>query len=604
MTSFFDQIGAKVNAMLNPEERNKTIIAEVIVKSTDPLLLGPDWAANLEVADLINTYESEGAKEAVKVLKKRLVMETRVQVLSLTLLESLMKNCSTSFHVEVASRDFMTELAKVATNRKTGADVAQQIVGLCGAWAEDDEYRANPMLSLFGTTHAQLVAHGAGQEVVFSPLVAQEGIGLGPMGGGGGAASRPLIATSTTSTRSSAHHVAEPEPPGQVRLVSAPPAVPPGEMGMMAVEDDALPGVAPPPGANAAAGAAAEEEEERLAIQEEEEALQYALAASLEAERSSQQQQPPQQPPPQQQQDAPPTQASQQFAAPGEVERLRGDIATLQGNVTLFAECLGASESAADAAQNELLSELAPALREAAPRVVRLLEGGEVSDEALLMSLITVHEQLGAGLAKYDQQLSAARGALPVAAPATALGAAAAATAAASPSPAAPADHTGLLVGDLSLSDERDLLSPPPAAPPPAAPAPAPAPADEPTMMPPEPSPAEELLQLMQPPPQQPSVPPAAPAAPVAAGGAGMGHLDLVDLAPPIAAAPMPPTQPAVAAAGGPMPPPSTPPPSMPPPSMPPPSMPPPSMPPPSTPPPAAPPAGPAGAPVVQIIDI
>ena len=30
------------------------------------------------------------------------------------------------------------------------------------------------MLSLFGTTHAQLVAHGAGQEVVFSPLVAQE----------------------------------------------------------------------------------------------------------------------------------------------------------------------------------------------------------------------------------------------------------------------------------------------------------------------------------------------------------------------------------------------------------------------------------------------
>ena len=601
--SFFDQIGAKVNALLNPEERNKSIIAEVIVRSTDPLLLGPDWAANLEVADLINTYESEGAKEAIKVLKRRLMMETRVQVLSLTLIESLMKNCSTSFHVEVASRDFMTELAKVATNRKTGADVAHQIVGLCGAWSEDDEYRTNPMLSLFGTTHAQLVAHGAGQEVVFSPLVAQEGIGLGPMGGGGGGASRPLVATSTTSTRGAAHHVAEPEPPGQVRLVSAPPAVPPGQVGMMAVEDDALPGVAPPPGAQVEAEAEegegdrlAMEEEERLAMQEEEEALQYALAASLEAEHSSQAQQQPQQQ--QRQPDAPPVQAAQQFAAPGEVERLRGDIATLQGNVTLFGECLGASESAADAAQNELLSELAPALREAAPRVVRLLEGGEVADETLLMALLTVHEQLSTGLAKYDEQLSAAREGLPVAAPATALGAATAA----SPSPAAPADNTGLLVGDLSLSDEGDLLlSQPPAAPPPAAPAPAPAPApaDDLMMMPPEPSPAEELMQLMQPPPQAPPVPP-----PGAPAGAGMGHLDLADLAPPLAA-PMPPTQPMVALAGGPMPPPSTPPnASMPPPSMPPPSMPPPSMPPPSTPPPSTPPAGPAGAPVVQIIDI
>ena len=55
-----------------------------------------------QVAELVNTYESDGAKEAVKALKRRLGLEPRVLALTLTLLESLMKNCSASFHVEVA----------------------------------------------------------------------------------------------------------------------------------------------------------------------------------------------------------------------------------------------------------------------------------------------------------------------------------------------------------------------------------------------------------------------------------------------------------------------------------------------------------------------
>jgi len=80
----------------------KSPIAELVVSSTDPLLMGPDWSANLEVAELVNTYESDGAKEAVKALKRRLGLEPRVLALTLTLLESLMKNCSASFHVEVA----------------------------------------------------------------------------------------------------------------------------------------------------------------------------------------------------------------------------------------------------------------------------------------------------------------------------------------------------------------------------------------------------------------------------------------------------------------------------------------------------------------------
>ena len=68
---------------------------------TPTLTLDPNPNPN-QVAELVNTYESDGAKEAVKALKRRLGLEPRVLALTLTLLESLMKNCSASFHVEVA----------------------------------------------------------------------------------------------------------------------------------------------------------------------------------------------------------------------------------------------------------------------------------------------------------------------------------------------------------------------------------------------------------------------------------------------------------------------------------------------------------------------
>ena len=242
----------------------------------------------------------------------------------------------------------------------------------------------------------------------------------------------------------------------------------------------------------------------------------------------------------------------------GEMGRLTADVATLQGNLALFAECLAASDSAGDTAQNEVLAALLPGLQESQPRVLRLLEGGDVSDEALMVRLLEVHEQLSTCLTKYAQLRS-----VPPADAQPAAVAAPAATATCSHAEAA-AGSAGDLLGGLALAGGELAAS-----------LVASAPANlldiqnEPAL-----TPSEELMQQIH-----------APAPP--GGGAcrtGSTQMGAHAMPPPS----MPPPS---------MPPPSTPPPSTPPPSMPPPSMPPPSMPPPSMPPPPPPPA-------VQIFDL
>jgi len=236
--------------------------------------------------------------------------------------------------------------------------------------------------------------------------------------------------------------------------------------------------------------------------------------------------------------------------------RLTADVATLQGNLALFAECLAASDTAGDTAQNEVLAALLPGLQESQPRVLRLLEGGDVSDEALIVRLLEVHEHLSTCLAKYAQLRSVPPAdAQPVAV--------AAPTATASCSHAeATAGSAADLLGDLALADGGER----------AAPLVASAPVNlldiqnAPTL-----TPSEELIQQIH-----------APAPPGGeAGRAGSAQTGAHAMPPPS------------------MPPPSMPPPSMPPPSMPPPSMPPPSMSPPSTPPPSKSPP-----PAVQIFDL
>ena len=70
------------------------------------------------------------------------------------------------------------------------------------------------------------------------------------------------------------------------------------------------------------------------------------------------------------------------MAAVEELQRIEGDVATLTAHVALFSECLAAAgEEPAEVLANEVLVDMLPSLRESQPRVLRLIEGGEVEDE-------------------------------------------------------------------------------------------------------------------------------------------------------------------------------------------------------------------------------
>nr|CAD1822024.1 unnamed protein product [Ananas comosus var. bracteatus] len=110
--------------------------ASVLVdKATSNLLLGPDWAMNMEICDLINSNHWQ-TKDVVKAVKKRLQSKNpRVQFLALTLLETMMKNCGDYVHSEVVGRDILQEMINIAMKTSDG-QVRHKILLLLDSWQE------------------------------------------------------------------------------------------------------------------------------------------------------------------------------------------------------------------------------------------------------------------------------------------------------------------------------------------------------------------------------------------------------------------------------------------------------------------------------------
>ncbi|XP_068669087.1 TOM1-like protein 6 isoform X2 [Aristolochia californica] len=106
-----------------------------VEKATSDLLIGPDWTMNMDICDSINTHHWQ-AKDVVKALKKRLQHKSpRVQLLALTLLETMIKNCGDYVHLQVAERNILQEMIKIV-KKKTDMHVRDKILVLLDSWQE------------------------------------------------------------------------------------------------------------------------------------------------------------------------------------------------------------------------------------------------------------------------------------------------------------------------------------------------------------------------------------------------------------------------------------------------------------------------------------
>ncbi|XP_050205723.1 TOM1-like protein 6 isoform X2 [Mercurialis annua] len=106
-----------------------------VEKATSDLLIGPDWTMNIDICDSLNSNHWL-AKDVVKAVKKRLQHKnSKVQLLALTLLETMVKNCGDFVHFQIAEKNILGEMVRIV-KKKADMHVRDKILVLLDSWQE------------------------------------------------------------------------------------------------------------------------------------------------------------------------------------------------------------------------------------------------------------------------------------------------------------------------------------------------------------------------------------------------------------------------------------------------------------------------------------
>lgn len=141
MTAGMSSMSFKMKELFQGQNHAEKIVEE----ATSETLEGPDWAANLEICDMINSEKIDSI-EFIRGIKKRIMLNSaRVQYLALVLLETCVKNCEKAFS-EVASERVLDEMVKLIDDPGTVVNNRNKALILIEAWGESgNELRYLPV---------------------------------------------------------------------------------------------------------------------------------------------------------------------------------------------------------------------------------------------------------------------------------------------------------------------------------------------------------------------------------------------------------------------------------------------------------------------------
>nr|CAG4641661.1 EOG090X05AE [Eurycercus lamellatus] len=126
-------------------------------KATSHLLLEPDWQSIIQICDIICQGDCQ-PKYAISAIKKRFYNQNPyVALYALQVMESVVKNCGSPIHEEVASKAFMDELREMV-HKTTNDKVRSKVLELVQTWAF--AFRNSPKYSIIPDTLNILKAEG------------------------------------------------------------------------------------------------------------------------------------------------------------------------------------------------------------------------------------------------------------------------------------------------------------------------------------------------------------------------------------------------------------------------------------------------------------